>query len=98
MTISREPASRTASVSRTGPTRRTQPGADGDAQDDAYMKIFDPQGQCGHLTLGAWNHVSADIGAVASAKSIVGIDIGYDQPGSSGGYRGYIDDIALSRP
>ncbi|HSZ42538.1 MAG TPA: hypothetical protein VK817_21460 [Trebonia sp.] len=136
-------------------------GADGDAQDDAYMKIFDlsgdplkvaknttlsywiypqssahqqgvtgdnsscvavdlvfsdgtalrdlnvtddqgstltPQGQCGHLTLDSWNHVSADIGAAASGKSVVRIDIGYDQPGSSGGYRGYIDDIALSRP
>jgi hypothetical protein len=40
--------------------------------------------------------VTADIGSVASGKSIVRIDVGYDQPGSSGGYRGYIDDLSIS--
>jgi predicted GH43/DUF377 family glycosyl hydrolase len=55
-----------------------------------------PQGQCGHLTLDSWNHVTADIGSVADGKSIARIDVGYDQPGSSGGYRGYIDDLSIS--
>jgi predicted GH43/DUF377 family glycosyl hydrolase len=64
---------------------------------DDQGNVLSPQGQCGHLTLDAWNHVSARIGAAASGKSIVRIDVGYDQPGSSGGYRGYIDDLVLSR-
>lgn len=63
---------------------------------DDQGNALTPRGQCGHLTLDSWNHVSADIGAAASGKSIARIDIGYDQPGSSGGYRGYIDDLALS--
>lgn len=55
-----------------------------------------PASQCGVLQPGQWNQVSADIGAVAAGRKIVRIDVGYDQPGSSGGYRGYIDDIAVT--
>ena len=31
-----------------------------------------------------------------SNKQITRILLGYDQPGATGGYRGYIDDIAIS--
>jgi hypothetical protein len=55
-----------------------------------------PAYQCNHLTTGVWNQVISHIGAVASGKTIARLDIGYDQPGGSGGYRGYIDDINLS--
>lgn len=55
-----------------------------------------PAYQCNHLSTGVWNQVISDIGAVASGKTIARLDIGYDQPGSSGGYRGYIDDISIT--
>jgi predicted GH43/DUF377 family glycosyl hydrolase len=63
---------------------------------DDQGNTLTPQGQCGHLVLDQWNHVSATIGGAAAGRSIVRIDIGYDRPGSSGGYRGYIDDLTLS--
>jgi predicted GH43/DUF377 family glycosyl hydrolase len=55
-----------------------------------------PAGQCGHLALNQWNLVTAKIGAVAGGKTPVRIDLGYDQPGGSGSYRGYVDDISLT--
>ena len=55
-----------------------------------------PAAQCGHLKTGQWNAVSALIGSVAAGKQIVRIDVGFSDPGGSGGYRGYIDNIALS--
>ncbi|HEY0807238.1 MAG TPA: hypothetical protein VGD84_19375 [Pseudonocardiaceae bacterium] len=55
-----------------------------------------PANQCGHLTLDAWNHVTARIGGVAAGKTLARVDLGYDQPGGRGGYRGYVDDISLS--
>jgi predicted GH43/DUF377 family glycosyl hydrolase len=55
-----------------------------------------PAYQCGHLKLDQWNYVTSDIGAKVAGKTIVRIDVGYDQPGSTGGYRGYIDDISLT--
>jgi hypothetical protein len=55
-----------------------------------------PAAQCGHLKLDQWNLVTSNIGAVVSGKTISRIDIGYDQPGNTGGYRGYFDDISLT--
>jgi len=55
-----------------------------------------PAGQCGHLALNQWNQVTARIGAVAAGKTPARIDLGYDQPGGSGSYRGYVDDISIT--
>ncbi|ACU74625.1 glycosidase PH1107-related [Catenulispora acidiphila DSM 44928] len=55
-----------------------------------------PAGQCGHLALNQWNLVTAKIGTAAAGKTPVRIDLGYDQPGGNGGYRGYVDDISLT--
>jgi predicted GH43/DUF377 family glycosyl hydrolase len=52
--------------------------------------------QCGTLVPGQWNRVAVDIGKAAAGRKIVRIDLGYDQPGGKGGYRGYVDDIALT--
>lgn len=57
-----------------------------------------PAHQCGHLTLDQWNYVTSNIGASVNGKSINRIDVGYDQPGNTGGFRGYIDDISVSNP
>jgi hypothetical protein len=54
-----------------------------------------PAYQCRHLKLDTWNYVTSDIGAVLAGKTILGINVGYDQPANTGGYRGYIDDIAI---
>ena len=55
-----------------------------------------PAHQCGHLTLNQWNQVTSKIGAVAAGKTAERIDLGYDQPGGNGTYRGYVDDICLT--
>jgi predicted GH43/DUF377 family glycosyl hydrolase len=55
-----------------------------------------PAGQCGHLALNQWNLVTAKIGAVAAGKTLQRIDLGYDQPGGNGSFRGYLDDIGLT--
>jgi hypothetical protein len=57
-----------------------------------------PAHQCGHLTLDQWNHVTSDIGAKLNGKTLSRIDVGYDQPDVTGGYRGYVDDIMLFNP
>jgi lysophospholipase L1-like esterase len=53
-----------------------------------------PAHQCAHLALDTWNHVTAYLGSL-SGKTLARIDVGYDQPTNTGGYRGYIDDIAI---
>ena len=54
-----------------------------------------PAFQCGHLTLDSWNHVVINLGTHSNGLKVVRIDLGYDQPGNTGGYRGYLDDISI---
>jgi Glycosyl hydrolase catalytic core len=54
-----------------------------------------PSFQCSHLALDTWNQVVVNLGAVANGKSIIRVDVGYDQPKVTGGYRGSIDDISI---
>ena len=54
-----------------------------------------PTAQCGHLTLDTWNYVSVNLGSVKSGLGIDKILVGYDNPGSTGGYRGYVDDLSI---
>lgn len=63
---------------------------------DRNGNTLNPSSQCGHLVLNQWNLVTAKIGAVAAGQTPLRIDLGYDQPGGDGSYRGYIDDISLS--
>ncbi|MEV4278430.1 LamG-like jellyroll fold domain-containing protein [Actinoplanes xinjiangensis] len=55
-----------------------------------------PALQCGKLAMDAWNEVIVPVGAIGAGKQIDTLEIGYDQPANTGGYRGYIDDIAIS--
>ncbi|MFC3738232.1 trypsin-like serine protease [Paractinoplanes deccanensis] len=59
-------------------------------------KTIHPAQQCAALRLDEWNDVTVDLGAVANGKEIVEIDFGYDQPGNTGGFRGFVDDIRIS--
>jgi hypothetical protein len=54
-----------------------------------------PARQCGHLTMNAWNQVTVYVGAVAAGKRITQVNVGYDQPGNTGGYRGLIDNVSF---
>jgi hypothetical protein len=54
-----------------------------------------PTGQCGHLTLDAWNRVTVNLAANNANKQIARILVGYDHPNSTGGYRGYVDDVTI---
>ncbi len=65
---------------------------------DQHGNSMHPSGQCGHLTMDQWNLVTSTIGAVRNGKTINRINIGYDQPANTGGYRGYVDDIRLTNP
>lgn len=55
-----------------------------------------PAYQCNHLTLNQWNYISVNLSGTRSGRRINRILVGYDQPGNTGGYRGYIDDITVS--
>ncbi len=48
--------------------------------------------------LDQWNRVTTNIGTVANGKTLSKLDIGYDQPANTGGYRGYVDDLSLTNP
>jgi beta-mannanase len=54
------------------------------------------QGQGGRLALNAWDFVASNIGADNAGKTIDRILVAYDRPASTGGYRGYIDDIKIA--
>jgi len=62
---------------------------------DQHGVGINPTNQGVILLLDTWNYVSVDLTTLAG-KIVNRINLGYDQPGSSGGYRGYVDDIAFT--
>ncbi len=63
---------------------------------DQHGNRAHPAYQCNHLTLDAWQEVTVNLGAYVNGKTILRLDVGYDQPNSTGGYRGYLDDISIA--
>ena len=55
------------------------------------------QGQGGQLVLDTWNYVTVDLTPLAG-KTVDRVDLGFDKPNGSGGYRGYVDDIGFTTP
>ncbi|GAA3454642.1 SGNH/GDSL hydrolase family protein [Dactylosporangium matsuzakiense] len=55
------------------------------------------QGQGGHVLVDQWNRITVDLGPLAGG-TVDEIRIGYDQPGGTGLFRGYVDDIDITRP
>jgi alpha-mannosidase len=51
----------------------------------------------GRGQINTWTPIRCDIGQWLNGKTIDRILIGYDQPGSTGQYRGYIDDILITQ-
>ena len=64
---------------------------------DQHGVRLHPSEQGEELALDSWNYVTVDLTPLAG-KTISRIDFAYDSPGSTGGYRGYVDDIALTTP
>jgi hypothetical protein len=62
---------------------------------DQYGNTLNPAHECHHLIPDQWNYVTADLSSMAG-KEVKSIDIGYDQPGATASYRGFIDDILLT--
>jgi hypothetical protein len=62
---------------------------------DQYGNTLNPSGACNHLQPDQWNYVTASLSGL-SGLVVDHIDVGYSQPGASGNYGGYIDDITLS--
>jgi hypothetical protein len=54
--------------------------------------------QCTALVSDRWNLVTSNIGLRNAGKSIIRIDVGYDQAANTGGFRGYIDDVQIAAP
>ena len=62
---------------------------------DRNNRSIHPAQQCNQLVLDKWNYVEVPLGAVANGKQISQIDVGYDQPANTGGYRGWVDDVRI---
>ncbi|GIF22845.1 putative alpha-1,2-mannosidase [Actinoplanes tereljensis] len=54
------------------------------------------QGSGSVLGFDRWNYVSSAIGDYVAGRTIDRILIGYDQPASTGTFRGYLDDLAIT--
>jgi predicted alpha-1,2-mannosidase len=53
------------------------------------------QGEGRILHVNQWNYVAADIGEIATGKTIKRILVAYDSPGGAGQFAGFIDDIRI---
>lgn len=51
----------------------------------------------GHGQINTWSQIRSDVGQWLNGKTIDRILIAYDQPGATGQYRGYIDDILITQ-
>ena len=55
-----------------------------------------PGGQCNKMPLDTWTQVAVRIGDWVAGKVINTISIAYDQGPKTGGYRGFVDDLAIT--
>ncbi len=60
---------------------------------DQFDNSVAPASQ-GNLILDTWNFVLVDIGNI-SAEPLTNLSIGWSNGGSTGGYRGYLDDVII---
>jgi predicted alpha-1,2-mannosidase len=64
---------------------------------DQHGVPLNPTRQSKILQLDTWNYVTVDLTPLAG-KTVNRIDLGYNQPGGTGGYRGYVDDLGFTTP
>jgi hypothetical protein len=64
---------------------------------DQNGSSLDPRaGHGGNIPLNAWSEVKSDVGSKLAGKVVDKIWIAYDHPGSTGQFRGYVDDLSIS--
>jgi hypothetical protein len=71
--------------------------AESGALDQNGNSIAAKAGHGGNIPLNAWTEIKSNVGAQLAGKIVDGIWVTYDRPGSNGQYRGYIDDLSISR-
>jgi predicted alpha-1,2-mannosidase len=64
---------------------------------DQHGVRLNPTNQAAILAPDTWNYVSVDLTPLTN-KTVNRIDLGYNQPGGSGGFRGYVDDLGFTTP
>lgn len=69
---------------------------DSGATDQNGYSMHPNAGHGGSITLNAWTQIKCNVGTWLAGKTIDTIYVAYDQPGSTGQYRGYIDDILIT--
>ena len=62
---------------------------------DQFGNTLNPASECSHLQPDQWNYVTVNLSSL-SGLTVSHIDAGYDQPGATGNYGGYVDDISLT--
>ena len=63
---------------------------------DQNEKSIDPNaGHGGTIPLNAWSEVRSNVGVKLPGKTVDKILVGYDRPGSTGQFRGYVDDLSI---
>lgn len=62
---------------------------------DQYGNQMHASHECNHLQPDQWNYVTVDLSKLAG-KTVNRIDVDYEDPGASGTYGGFVDDITLS--
>ncbi|TCN37358.1 putative alpha-1,2-mannosidase [Kribbella orskensis] len=55
------------------------------------------QGDAKGLSTNQWNNIEADLGKVAAGKTVKRILVGYDKPSGPADFRGWIDDVRISK-
>jgi Domain of unknown function (DUF4185) len=68
---------------------------DSGAVDQNGISVHPDAGHGGNIPLNAWSEIRSNVGAKLAGKVVDKILVGYDRPGSSGQYRGYIDDLSI---
>jgi len=69
---------------------------DSGAVDQNGYSAHPKAGHGGNITLNAWSEIKINVGQSLAGKTIDRIWIAYDHTGSTGQYRGYIDDISIT--
>lgn len=69
---------------------------DSAARDYSNVSLHPNACHGGNLPLKQWSNIQSDIGKVLAGRTITRIWVAYDQPASTGQFRGYIDDLTFS--
>jgi lysophospholipase L1-like esterase len=70
---------------------------DSGAVDQFGFSVHPNAGHGGNIPLNAWSEIRSNVGAKLAGKTVDTIWVAYDHPGSTGQFRGYIDDLSITQ-